>query len=212
MSYLSIRISRMKLKNLENIYATNDNLRNRQYTILGLTAEDIPIRIRPDIQHFLENVIIKTRNFIPGDLEYTIRLFNQVHGAEVQPGTEPILLLALQRKATIAEEFLPNTDDPLDEWVEVKRENGQDAIQRGAALGPVLCLPEFCPYSANIRRRNQEMEQRSAEIDAKLELLKSIVNNVKHLMQRLLSNYDQNQRTFEQTTNEILNLLYQTDE
>jgi len=66
----------MKLKNLENLFATNESLRNRQYSILGLTAEDIPIRIRPEIQNFLENVIIKTRNFIPGDLEYTIRLFN----------------------------------------------------------------------------------------------------------------------------------------
>ena len=100
----------------------------------------------------------------------------------------------------------------MDEWLKAKQESGQDAIQTEATVGPVLCLSEFCPYSTNIRRPNQEIESRSAEIDAKLELLRSIVNNVKHLMQRLLTTNDQNQRAVGQTTNEILNLLYQADE
>ena len=201
----------MKLKTLENIWATNESLRNRQYTIIGLTADEIPIRMRPAIQNFLENSILDTRNFVPGDLGHTISLFNDINGANVQ-SDEPILMLALQRKATVDSEFLPDTYEPLQEWIEAKSKAAQEAIQTEAAMGPVLCLPEFCPYQSNIRRPNHESEQQLAEKDAKLEALRSICNNIKHLMQRLLTSDGQHQRMVDKTTNEILNLLYQAED
>ena len=205
----------MKLKTIDSLHATNESLQNRHYTIIGLKAEEIPIRKRPVIQEFLESIISETRNFFPGDLDHTIQLFNQVNGVAPQRETEPILLLAVQRLGNLDPEFLPITHEPLEEWLESKQKVARDAIAAEVTFGPVLCLPELCPYRTNIRQERRitaELGIRQAEAEAKMESLRTLLNNTKHLIQRLINRTDQNQRLIDQTMHEILDILCQIDE
>ena len=200
----------MKLRSLETINSANVGLQNRQYTVIGLTADEIPERKQPAIQEFLKGEILKYRNFFPGDLSQTIEVFNDVHGGYTPRGAVPILLVAVQSKVDFENHFDLNLEGTLEEWLANNQQVVQELVAREEIMGPILCLPELCPYQ-QVFKPHALQELRLVQ-EARIESLESVLDNLKHLMYRLLDHSKGHQQILNQHLTDILTLLNQSDD
>ena len=204
----------MKFRGIEAIQAANVALQNREYTIVALTVDEIPGERQSTIRRFLESEIMKYRNFFPGDLRHTLELFNQIHGGTLRPGTDPMLLFAVQGKVNILDRLQIVVEESSLQWIAKKKQLAEQALERGEVTGPVLCLPDLCPYQ---KHKPKAICDLVSSQESNVEVLRTTLENLKHVINRFISRsslfvYPGHQDTFNHYMTDILDLLGQSDE